>query len=637
MSEITENTFTAYLGPEFQLKLMWQILVEPEFAEKSLPNLAVEYFDDPNLKRLFIIVLEYFKEYGKVPNLQNQSVLQAINEFKTPNNKIEEESLSAVIKRIQLWNERVLNKQMIYDGDIVRKATNTFIKQQEYRKLGEQIIDKTKNGDIRNKNTINFIEEKFQKIAYIGNDDNDGTEIFEGIDKVLRKEFRETIPTGVDVIDALTGGGLGRGEIGVILTPSGVGKTTLLTKIANTGYECGKNVLQIIFEDTVEQIQRKHFAIWSKTALSKMDDNNEYVKEKITEKAVSMKDKSKLIIIRMSQENTTMVDVRNWITRYQKKYGIIFDELVLDYLDCLESHKKTSDRNEAELVIIKSFEALAGDLNIPGWTAIQTNRSGLNSEIVEAYQTGGSIKRLQKAHFFMSVAKTSDQKEANLANISIIKARFAKDGQLFEDCIFNNDTMEIIIEDTRYKFNKLKKVADEEYIDKIEDSASKLSAIHVALSNFEAEAKEKADNYIEPKELKTIADVKHDTEILLDESQEITPVETELQVETNVINSPPDSIGWTGESFTTIVNTEIPEVILEELPKIEADVVEEKPIVNLNTVINNKIGIEKKLSNTEFNNYMSGLIDPDEPQGHHKSVKDMLDKLRVNQSVVKKE
>jgi hypothetical protein len=79
---------------------MWQILVEPEFAEKSLPNLAVEYFDDPNLKRLFIIVLEYFKEYGKVPNLQNQSVLQAINEFKTPNNKIEEESLSAVIKRI---------------------------------------------------------------------------------------------------------------------------------------------------------------------------------------------------------------------------------------------------------------------------------------------------------------------------------------------------------------------------------------------------------------------------------------------------------------------------------------------------------------------------------------------------------
>ena len=59
MSENSENTLTAYLGPEFQLRLMWQLLVEPEFAEKVLLDLAVEYFDDPHLKRLFIIILEY--------------------------------------------------------------------------------------------------------------------------------------------------------------------------------------------------------------------------------------------------------------------------------------------------------------------------------------------------------------------------------------------------------------------------------------------------------------------------------------------------------------------------------------------------------------------------------------------------
>lgn len=35
MAEPTENTFTSYLGPEFQLRLMWQLLVEPEFAEKN--------------------------------------------------------------------------------------------------------------------------------------------------------------------------------------------------------------------------------------------------------------------------------------------------------------------------------------------------------------------------------------------------------------------------------------------------------------------------------------------------------------------------------------------------------------------------------------------------------------------------
>ena len=52
MADSTENTFTAYLGPEFQQRLMWQLLVEPEFAEKTIPNLAIEYFDDPNFKKI---------------------------------------------------------------------------------------------------------------------------------------------------------------------------------------------------------------------------------------------------------------------------------------------------------------------------------------------------------------------------------------------------------------------------------------------------------------------------------------------------------------------------------------------------------------------------------------------------------
>lgn len=432
-----ENTFTAYLGHEFQQRLVWQLLAEPEFAEKTIPNLSVEYFDDPNLKRLFIIILEHLKEYGKVPNLQNQSIHQAINKYKSPNNSVEEETLFSTVKKLSQWNERVINKELLYDGDVVQKTANEFIKQQEYRKLGEQILGATKTGEIKKKTVLADIEEKIHKIAQVGEDEDYGTEVTENVSQVLRREFRQTISTGVSVIDTLTGGGLGKGEIGLILTASGVGKSTLLTKIANTAYENQKYVAQIIFEDTVEQIQRKHFAIWTKTGLSEMDDNLEEVNKKVTEKIDKLnKQNGKLIIKKFSQENTTMMDIRNWILRYQKKYGFKFDILILDYLDCLESHKKVNDRNEAELQIVKSFEALAADFNIPAWSAIQGNRSSFGSEFVEAFQTGGSIKRIQKAHFFMSVGKTPEQQEANQANIRIIKARFAKDGQTFENCTF---------------------------------------------------------------------------------------------------------------------------------------------------------------------------------------------------------
>jgi replicative DNA helicase len=483
MSETTENTLSAYLGPEFQLKLIWQLLVEPEFAERVIPDIAVEYFDDPNIKRLFLIMLEYIRAFEKVPNLQNQSINQAINQFKTPNNVIEEESLFAVVEKIKLWNERVLNKELQHDGDVIQTSTYTFIKQQEYRKLGEFTITSTKNGEIRKKHTIVTIEEKFQKIANIGDIEDNGTDVTENIGNALRKEFRQTIPTGVDVIDQLTGGGLGKGEIGLILTPSGVGKTTLLTKIANTARELSYNVLQIIFEDTVEQIQRKHFTIWTGVPLSQIDDKLEYVTEQTNNHINNVLRPGRLTIKKMSQEDTTMKDVRNWIIREQKKNGFKYDIVIIDYLDCLESHKKTADRNEAELVIVKSFEAMASDLNIPCWSAIQSNRTGFGAEFVEAQQTGGNIKRIQKAHFFMSVAKTPSQQEASLANIKILKARFAKDGQMFTDCIFNNDTMQIIIRDDRYvKTTGIKKIS-EETIEKFESNNANL--MHVAASNAE--------------------------------------------------------------------------------------------------------------------------------------------------------
>jgi len=193
-----------------------------------------------------------------------------------------------------------------------------------------------------------------------------------------------------------------------------------------------------------------------------------------------------------------MKDIRNWMLSYEKKWGFKFDLLVLDYLDCVESHKRGQERTEAELTVIKGFEALASDFDIPAWTAIQSNRSGFDAEFVEASQSGGSIKRLQKAHFFMSVAKTPAQKEAHFANIRIIKARFAQDGQTFEDCTFNNDTMKIIIDDDRYRYSKTYKNLkhhDTEDIDKLEKKAEGLSKVMVEVGKHdEASSIEKVNS-----------------------------------------------------------------------------------------------------------------------------------------------
>jgi len=386
MSE--NNTIGGYLGSHFQLKLFWQLLTNVEFGNKILKFLSVDYFDDINFKKLFLTIKQYSDEYEMIPNLENKSIYHALKIYNSKNS-IEEEVLTEIIKQIQYWNDSVLNQKIPYDGDIVQKETFVFIKQQEYRKISEDILRKVKTGEIKSKKNIFHIEEQFSKINNIGDDNDYGVLLTDNIKAAFDKKFRETIPTGVYGIDNVTGGGLGKGEVGLVLAPSGVGKSTFLTKIANSALEEGKNVLQIIFEDTPDEIKRKHFTIWSKIPLSELQDRKDEAYALVNDKV--QKIKNKLVIKKFDEDETTLVDVKNWIDNYQKKFGYKFDIIVLDYLDCLESHKKAVDQNQAELAIIKMFISMASKYDIPMWTAVKGNRC-LDLNTIVDVEDKGKIK-----------------------------------------------------------------------------------------------------------------------------------------------------------------------------------------------------------------------------------------------------
>ena len=58
-------------------------------------------------------------------------------------------------------------------------------------------------------------------------------------------------------------------------------------------------------------------------------------------------------------------------------------------------------------------------------------------------QMGGSIKKAQVGHVIISIAKSLQQKEMNLATVAITKSRIGKDGIVFENCKFDNEMLEI--------------------------------------------------------------------------------------------------------------------------------------------------------------------------------------------------
>ena len=325
----------------------------------------------------------------------------------------------------------------VEDWEFVQSKALNFCRQQELKKANEKINKIVDNGEFDNYETC---AEILREALSVGAEKDDGTSITENIEAVLEKNFRHPIPTGINGIDNLTDGGLSRGELGVILAPYGVGKTTILTKIANSAYNQGYNVLQIVFEDMPDVIKRKHLACWSGIDLNDLTERKEDVLSK--HKEVTSNRTNDLRIRKFSSEGVTMQTIKSFV-RHEISTGFKPDMIVLDYIDCVESTKQYSDEWSGEGNVMRGFESMLSEFSLVGWTAVQGNRSSISADVVTGDQMGGSIKKAQIGHFIMSIARTLPQKESGRATIAVLKSRFGRDGVVFEDCTFDNGKVHI--------------------------------------------------------------------------------------------------------------------------------------------------------------------------------------------------
>ena len=245
---------------------------------------------------------------------------------------------------------------------------------------------------------------------------------------------------GIIGIDNLLKGGLAKGELGVILAPTGVGKTTVLTKICNHAFNLGYNVLQIFFEDNPKIIQRKHFTLWTGIAPDELSFHKDVVMEKVRD--IKENTTNKLILKKYASDTLTMSQIKNQIRKMIAE-GTKIDMISLDYIDCVVPDKNLGDEWKSEGSVMRGFEAMCHELDVAGWTATQGNRSSISSDVVTTDQMGGSIKKAQVGHVIITVAKSLQQKEMKLATIAITKSRIGRDGIVFENCKFDNELMEI--------------------------------------------------------------------------------------------------------------------------------------------------------------------------------------------------
>ena len=373
------------------------------------------------------MVKEHYKKYEHTPSYDTLEQI-AKSEF------TQETTCKIILDTIKNIQEAST------DGfSFVQEKALKFCKQQELQKVmkkAQKIID---SGEFENYDTL---EEMVKTALQVGEIDRGIMDVFSGLDEVLNDDFRHPVPMGIPGIDKLLKGGLAKGEIGVILAPTGVGKSTVLTKIANNAFNMGYNVLQVFFEDNPKIIQRKHFTLWTEIAPDKLSENREKVIQTVQD--IREKMPNQLILEKLPSDTLTIGQIKNKI-RKMVADGKKIDMIVLDYIDCVLPEKQMEDEWKSEGSVMRQFEAMCHEMELVGWTATQGNRSSISSEVVTTDQMGGSIKKAQVGHVIISIAKTLQQKEMKLATIAITKSRIGSDGVIFENCKFDN---EMIVIDT---------------------------------------------------------------------------------------------------------------------------------------------------------------------------------------------
>jgi replicative DNA helicase len=414
-----------YLGSTFQIQLINQIIVDKDFSRSIIDVIENNYFENKYFKIIIQMIKEYYTKYEHIPT------------FDTLEQITKSELQQELASKIVLDTLTKIKDAPTEGQEFVQEKALKFCKQQELQKAitkAQKVID---GGEFENYDTL---ETLVREALQVGEREDGMEDVFNNLDEVLNEDYRHPIPMGIPGIDRLLKGGLARGEIGVVLAPTGVGKSTLLTKISNHAFNLGYNVLQIFFEDNPKIIQRKHITLWTKVHPDELTVKKDEVMAKVKEIKDSME--NRLILKKLPSDTVTMLQIKGQI-RKMIADGVKIDMVLLDYIDCVVPNKNLGDEWKSEGSVMRAFESMCHELDLVGWTATQGNRSSISSDVVTTDQMGGSIKKAQVGHVIISVAKSLQQKEMKLATIAITKSRIGDDGVVFENCKFDNGMLDI--------------------------------------------------------------------------------------------------------------------------------------------------------------------------------------------------
>lgn len=404
-----KNTFDVY-GAHFQYKVLKELIENEEFALMLFDIMKKDYFTTTSKQWLAENILGYIEKYKKCPTY---SVLVAnISEYETdPTYKEKIVSDLDTVKKVENSSDKKF---------VCEKATE-FCRRQNMKEAifsAVQIL-KTNSND-----TIDKIRTLINDAAIAGTSPNLGLDLLEDIDYIFENTKRVTVPTGWGPIDEALGGGLGLGELGIIMAPANAGKTFLLCNIAAYNIMNGKNVVFYTMETTDISVGTRiaaYITDYEINALREDGDTKikrhakEILKEKITGSIKIKKYPAKIPTANTFYSHLNQLDIRGWKP----------DLIIIDYADLMKGFSGSSGA-ESYFFVKRLYEELKGlgdELKCRVWSATQVQVGAYDKDIITMDEASDGSSKSHTADIMLSFSRREIDKQQGTGRFYIAKAR----------------------------------------------------------------------------------------------------------------------------------------------------------------------------------------------------------------------
>ena len=407
---MTEKADFSKFGKTFQDKLTYLILTERVFADQLGEVLDVNFLEYKYLQSIVRSIYEYKEKYEVYPSLKIMATLIRNNIDDDVVKEQAKEYLLSVLK----------DSSIVEDCDYVKETSLDFCKKQ---KLKEAMMRSVK---LLNRSSFDEISTVINEALKLGTDVNFGYDYKLDFEERFKIKQRDPITTGWKEIDAICKGGLGNGELGVVIAPTGAGKSMALVHLGAQAVKLGKTVIHYTLEMAETSIAGRYDSCITGLKLKEMFQFKEQIHERVKDI------EGNVIIKEYPTKSATTTTIKNHLERIKSR-GIKVDMIIVDYADLLRPviNRRSNEKRHDLESIYEELRGLSQVFECPIWTASQTNRSGLNAEIVTMEAISEAFNKCFVADFICTISRTVEDKKVNKGRIFVAKNRNGIDGVVF--------------------------------------------------------------------------------------------------------------------------------------------------------------------------------------------------------------